>query len=114
MINIEEFIESIEKRPLMYLDQKKIDYLYYYLVGYLYKENDCNDDVDNWFRHHFENWTLIWVKNNIDIDYKRHSFCWYQIYKDVTKNDDEAIELFFKLCKLFFKEYHNMISNQNP
>ena len=48
-----------------------------------------------------------------DIDYKRHSFCWYQIYKDVTKNDDEAIELFFKLCKLFFKEYHNMISNQN-
>lgn len=34
MINIEELIESIEKRPLMYLDQKKIDYLYYYLGIY--------------------------------------------------------------------------------
>ena len=75
-------------------------------VGYLgcnlINKTDCV--IDQKFKSHFPNWLIRWVKANVDESYERQSFFWHHILRDVTCNESEAIELFFKLCNKFFKE----------
>lgn len=105
-MNIKEFINAIRSRPQMYVEEVRLDYIYYLVIGYLgctlMNKSDCMTDQK--FKSHFPNWLLVWVKENVDENYESKSFFWYHILRDVTKNESEAIELFFKLCNKFFQE----------
>lgn len=105
-MNIKEFINAIRNRPMMYVEEMRLDYIYYLVIGYLgcnlINKTDCV--IDQKFKSHFPNWLIRWVKANVDESYERQSFFWHHILRDVTCNESEAIELFFKLCNEFFKE----------
>lgn len=105
-MNIKEFINAIGNRPKMYVEEMKLDYIYYLVIGYLgctlINKTDCI--IEQKFKSHFPNWLLVWVKKNVDEKYERQSFFWHHILRDVTNNESEAIELFFKLSNEFFQE----------
>lgn len=107
MENIDVLISLVEKRPLMFIESKRIDYLYYLLIGYLAGKGDQKTDIDRYFHSRFFHWSLQWVRNNINTNYDLHGIYWYYIYKDNTKNEEEALNLFFRVCKIFFLEYYS-------
>lgn len=105
-MNIKEFISAIQKRPKMYVEEVRLDYIYYLVIGYLGSNliNESGCSIDRKFKAHFSNWVLEWVRKNVDESYERKSFFWYQILNDVTSNENEATDLFFKLSNIFFQE----------
>ena len=105
-MNIKEFISAIQKRPQMYVKEVRLDYIYYLVIGYLGSSliNESSCSIDQKFKAHFSNWVLEWVRKNVDESYERKSFFWYQILNDVTSNEKEATDLFFKLSAIFFQE----------
>lgn len=34
-MNIKEFINAIRNRPMMYVEEMRLDYIYYLVIGYL-------------------------------------------------------------------------------
>ena len=105
-MNIKEFISAIQKRPKMYVEEVRVDYIYYLVSGFLGSNliNESGCSIDRKFKAHFSNWVLEWVRKNVDESYDRKSFFWYQILNDVTRNENEATDLFFKLSNIFFQE----------
>lgn len=104
-MDIKEFIAAIQNRPKMFVEEVRLDYLYYLIFGYLgsnlMKEYS---DIDEKFSAHFYNYVLEWVRKNVDENYERNSFFWYHIIRDVTNTEEEAVDLFFMLCEIFFEE----------
>lgn len=103
-LTIDKFIDAVSRRPLMYVYEKKVDYIYYLILGYL--GGIKRDDIDNTFSREFLNWTLEWLNTNIDAKYRQRSFFWYHIFQDVTDSEEAATELFFKLSRDFFDDYY--------
>lgn len=107
MMNIKEFIISVRNRPQMYIEEIRLDYIYYLVIGFL-GSNLINKDsciIDQNFKSHFFKWVLKWVKKNVDKEYEQKSFFWYHIFNEITSNEEEAVELFFNLCDEFFEEF---------
>ena len=105
-MNIKEFICAIQNRPQMYVEEIKLDYIYYLVIGF-WGSNLMNkgvSNIDQMYKSHFSNWILDWVKKNVNENYERSNFFWYHILRDVTDNEDEAVQLFFKLSNMFFEE----------
>ena len=89
----------------MYVDEVRIDYIFYLIFGYLgsnLMKEQCY--IDEQFRNCFFDWVLNWVKLNIDENYECTSFFWYHIIKDVTDTESEAVEMFFNLSNKFFAQ----------
>lgn len=106
-MNIKEFIYAIQSRPQMYVEEVRLDYIYYLISGYvcsvLINKGGCN--IDREFKEKFLDWTVKWVRENLDENYEKKHFWWYCVVYDVTSNEKEAIDLFFKLCDRFFQEF---------
>ncbi|MBD5471844.1 MAG: hypothetical protein HDR20_02755 [Lachnospiraceae bacterium] len=105
-MDIKEFINAVQNRPLMYVEEIRMDYIYYLVIGYLgsnlVNKRDYCADLE--FKRCFDNWLLEWVRKNVDKNYECHGFIWYKILIDVTKSEKEAVELFFNLSTKFFLE----------
>lgn len=106
-INVKELISGIQKRPLMYVEEERLDYIFYLILGHVASNlmNGSNDKEDIKFNSFFERWLLGWVRRNVDKKYKlRDIWWWHHIIKDVTNSEKEATELFYRLCEEFFQE----------
>lgn len=104
-MDIKEFIAAIQNRPKMFVEEIRLDYLYYLIWGYLGSNlMKGYSGIDEKFQAHFYNYVLEWVRKNVDENYERNSFFWYHIIRDVTNTEEEAVDLFFKLSEKFFEE----------
>ena len=112
-MSVKEFIHVVQSRPLMYVEEIRMDYIYYLVIGYLGSNlvNKRDYSVDLEFKRHFDNWLIEWVRKNVDKNYEYHGFIWYKILIDVTKSEREAVELFFSLSEKFFSEIN--VNNSN-
>ena len=49
-MQIEQLIASIQKRPKMFIKEEKIEYIYYFLIGYCAANNKLSDnDIERKF-----------------------------------------------------------------
>ncbi len=105
-MNIQEFVKAVQSRPQMYVEKVRVDYVYYLIIGFLgsnlINSNECG--IEQCFRLHFSKWLLEWVRENKDKQYNSTSFFPYTILRDITNDEQEAVELFFELCNYFFEE----------
>lgn len=105
---IEQLIDSMKKRPKMYVKEEKIEYIYYYILGYC--SASCqfsDDDIDKMFCNWFWKWLVKWIKDNVDSEYQPQSVIWYDDIKIIAKEGKKEKDVFFDLCKLFFEDYKN-------
>lgn len=103
-MDIKEFIAAIQNRPKMYVEEVRLDYLYYLIWGYLGGNlMKGYSDIEKKFQAYFYNYVLEWARKNVDENYERNSLFWHQIIRDVTNTEEEAVDLFFKLSEKFFE-----------
>lgn len=108
-MNIEQVIEVIKDRPLMYIETLRIENIHHLLRGFHLSSvvNKTCEPLDNYFNVYFIKWVLQWIRKNKNPNYDVESFYWHHFIKDITESEEEAIELFFQLSEQFFEEYHN-------
>lgn len=104
---IRELIKSIQIRPLMYLQEEKIDYIYHFLAGHcgLARRYDLTAEMDKHFEIWFVKWLNNWIIENYDSMYMFKTFYWNDMLKEITSSEEEAVQLFYKLCEQFFSDY---------
>lgn len=104
---IMDLINSIQKRPLMYVQEEKIDYIAHLLMGYCIaaSHNNAPSEMDKNFWAWFGYWLDDWMKVNYSNSYEVKTLYWHEILKDITDDEREAVELFYRLCKQFFKDF---------
>lgn len=106
-MNVKDFIKMIKKKPQVFVHEVRADYLEYVIEGFMccnsmYKRTDNEEKC---FHSHFVNWLVEWINKNLDNKYRMKSFYWHQILRDVTNDEQEAVDLFFQLCDLYFQQY---------
>ena len=108
-INLREFIKLIQKKPQAVLYEIRIDYLEYFIDGFkgCNAINDFGDDTAVQFHYYFSDWLVRWIQKNRNKKYKKQHFFWYHTLRDITKDEAEAVALFFTLCDKFYEEYEN-------
>lgn len=108
-MQIEQLIDSIQKRPGMFVEGKRVDYIYYLLSGYCGANNKLlhEDDMNQSFSCWFGKWLWQWIEENVDAEYTPRTMLWYDDIKWLAKDGQEEFTLFFDLCKLFFEDYKN-------
>lgn len=107
-MHIEKLINSIEKRPKMYVKEENIEYIYYYILGYCSASHHFSqNDMDKMFCSWFWKWLVEWIRSNVDPSYQSESVLWYDDIKKIANDRNEEVVLFFKLTKNFFDDYKN-------
>lgn len=111
-MDVKTFISSIQTTPRMYIEEIKIEYIYYLVNGFLGSNliNGRTYNSDQKFKTYFSGWVLNWITKNLDKNYERKSFFWYHFLRDVTNSEGEAVELFFELCSIFFAQLDELNS----
>ena len=105
-MNIRELICTIKKRPGMFLKEKKLEYIYYLILGYCGANKDKeNDNLNKNFSSWFWKWLHLWIEENIDKNYISDSSYWYDDIKKIANNNEHEMDIFFQLCDLFFQDY---------
>lgn len=105
---IEQLIESIDKRPKMYVKEEKLEYIYYYILGYCSASHHFStDEMDKMFCCWFWKWLVKWIEDNVNSEYQTKSAIWYDDIRNIAENENEEIELFFRLSREFFEDYKN-------
>ncbi len=94
----------------MFIHEEKINYIYYLLEGYCAASSKHNSSIemDKKFSFWFYKWLNDWLKFNYDEYYQLQTlktYCWGEMLKEITKSEEEAIQLFYKLCEQFFSDY---------
>jgi hypothetical protein len=116
-MEIEELIKRMSMRPPMYVHPVTVASIENFLTGFLRgtingaKNQNPNyeydsDSADYAFIGYFSKWIFQWIINNIDSKYELPHLALSEIFKSVTKDEDEAVKLFFSLCEKFFKCFH--------
>ncbi|WP_172253552.1 hypothetical protein [Saccharibacillus deserti] len=111
-MNIEELISAIRKRPGMFVQDKRLDYIKYFITGF-YCHGFVSKTVavvDTHFSEEFHRWVKGWIKNNLGINFEEEHG-WYEYIAASTKSNEEAFELFFRLTDEFFREFHQFDKN---
>ena len=95
-MNIKNLLQTIKKRPQMFVGCLGVKGLWYFTNGFLYNNivTDKCDKIDDTFRKEFHSWVHIEVQK---ITAKKFS-------SEVCKDPDEELKLFFKLVDSFFEE----------
>ena len=93
----------------MYIENKKIEYIYYFILGVIYNSDHKEDDINGKFVGTFGNWLIDHIKKNIDENFTAESLYWYHNIRKITNTDEEAYEKFFELCEEFFNEYKKLL-----
>lgn len=111
-MNIEELISAIRRRPGMFVQDKRLDYIKYFITGFhchgsLSKTTEA---IDHHFSEEFHVWVREWIKNNQGIEFDEERG-WYEYITSSTKNNEESYNLFFKLADVFFNEFHHSDKN---
>lgn len=115
-MNVEKFILAIKNRPLMYVEQIRIDYIFYLLKGYVGSNLSIEEkkEIDYTFHSKFYQWVLAWTNKNTDKVFETsESYYWHKILSEVSDSEQSAVNLFFELCDTFFEEYHRERHDNN-
>ena len=108
-MEIYELLMGMKRRPLMYVTEKKIEYIFNFLRGFCYasyKDNtDTDDNMDCKFVTWFGEWLRRWEKKNVDSDEVPVSMCWYEDIKKIAKSEADECKLFYDLVDVFFEDY---------
>ena len=101
----------MQGRIKMFVEEEKIEYVYYLISGYcIANHNFPSDDLDKRFTFWFDKWLIMWIKDNIDSKYAMKTVYWYEDIKMLAeKNGQDEVALFFDLCKSFFSDYENKV-----
>lgn len=99
-------INAIKENPEKFMKEEKIEYVLYYLLGVCTacKAQD-KEDIDQKFFPYFSYWLIDWIEKNIDENYVPKSALWCEIIKDITKEPQKPLDVFFDLIKLFYEDY---------
>ena len=93
-----EMLRYIEKNPRIYLgtNEKRLDYLCHFLDGW-FINNECELNIK--YHAAMANWIYEYIMKNVTMvnSSVEFSFLWYKMIYNVTKTEEEAWELFFKL-----------------
>lgn len=106
-MNVMELINSMMKRPQMFIYPVKIDYIFYFIFGFFMRDDLDFYDIDNAFKNCFSNWIVDWIDQNVGSRYESENTLWYQSIMSAVKDDQEAVDLFFKASKEFFQDCIN-------
>lgn len=105
---IEQTIDSIRRRPGMFVKEEKIEYIYHFISGNCLACNQySSDDMDKMFSRWFGEWLLEWIEENVDMEYQPKSQHWYRDIKAIAGGEEEEVTLFYKLSSFFFDDYRN-------
>lgn len=105
-MQIEDIIKAIQKRPKMFVDEEKIEYIYHFILGACFT-NVCGEDINRKFSCWFWKWLEIWIRENINPHYFSETASWCDEIKMIANEDEEAVRLFYELSQKFFDDYHN-------
>ena len=105
-MNIQELIKNIRKRPLMYIAELRLDYIEHFISGVSCGCLSDDNSIDKMFPNYFQKYIIKWIRENIDANYEVNSLWFYKSIRDVTKDEHQAVEMFFELCDSFFDEYN--------
>ena len=101
---LHEFIQSMEKRPLMYLNDYNIDVLRAYLQGYFggrYETNNLDEDDES-----FGNFSF-WVQEYYGEELTSHGWASVILYHEGSHR--KAVEKFFELYKEWYENPENRL-----
>ncbi|MBR3603070.1 MAG: hypothetical protein IKL49_12220 [Lachnospiraceae bacterium] len=105
---IEQLIDTIKKRPGMFMKEERIDYIYYFIAGYCSAcHQSSKNDMDKMFCCWFWKWLVKWIEENMDSQYETSSAMWYVDIKRIAEDQQKEVALFFELSKEFFDDYKN-------
>ncbi|OWR32519.1 hypothetical protein CDO73_02635 [Saccharibacillus sp. O23] len=108
-MDIEELIRKIRGRPGMYVQDKRLDYITYFISGFYYHGSMTGtaEPIDIHFKEQFHGWVRDWIADNRGLTYQGESG-WYEYITFSTQSNEEAFDLFFKLAEEFFAEFHRL------
>lgn len=112
-MHIQELIERFEelgKRARVTNDD--ITCYCNFIFGLYAGLGNTRNELDVFFSNYFHKWVLYWIENNIDPNYAPVKGWWDQWIKDISTNEENEKELFFRICKEFFEMYENKGANQ--
>lgn len=95
---VREVLNSIQKRPAIYIatKEKRLDYACHFIDGWLFgnKEPIIN------YKYHMgiTQWICNWILNNKGIDVRQIKGPKYMMIYEVTEDEEQAWELFFKIA----------------
>lgn len=106
-MNVKDLIRNIRKKPKAFVHEVRADYIEYVIEGFLVCNTmyDRADEEERSYHFYFIDWITEWIHKNIDKKYQRKSALWHQVLRDVTNDEQEAVDLFFKLSELYFEQY---------
>jgi len=114
MFSFEELINGMAKRPQMYVHPLNVSSIENFVGGFLVgtgkippiSKFDFNSP-ECVYASFFGLWVVQWIIDNINSEYKLCSELLPEILLKITKDEDEAVKLYFSLCEKFFECYHN-------
>lgn len=102
MVDIQELIYLIQKRPGISVGSNRVDYLFHYLTGRL---EGSKGEKEALFCSTFAQY----LHNQLEQDIAKKgsiqfSFYWYKMIYSITDDEDKAWELFFKIAHKYFAQ----------
>lgn len=106
MNNVYNLIQNIKRRPLMFVEEERLDYIWYFTSGYaghssMIKENNI---INEKYHTQFPHWLPKWIKKNKDNTYEVHTYSVCEMIYEITSSEKEAVELYYELIEKFFEE----------
>ena len=102
-------ISGMQSKPKMYVREVTIEHIYYLLSGISIAFSELpKDSLDRNFMDWFGKWLIRWINSNINPEYSPQTAYWYDDIKKIAENEQDEVELFFRLCQLFFEDYDNL------
>jgi len=105
-MHIEQLIQTMKKRPGMFVREEELDYIYHLILGYCGGKCDAVREIDHMFSCWFGKWLLQWIEENIDTEYVPKSSYWYDDIKAIAGDEKKEVPLFYELCDMFFEDYN--------
>lgn len=107
-MDIISLVKYIKLRPLMYVKEERLDYIFYLLLGTCSEcKRNNEDDLNSNFIMWFGKWLELWMESN---SYEMNKyFWWYEDVISISKDQKDACRLFYELFEMFIEDYNNKI-----
>lgn len=109
---IKEVIKTMKARPLMFVQEEKIDYICHFIRGFCASAgwySSGTKEIDSYFEEWFVKWLNNWIIENYDNKHEFKTFYWNETLKEITQSEEEAVQLFYELCEQFFSDYEERV-----
>lgn len=95
-MNIEELINAIRRRPGMFVQDKRLDYMRYFITGFYCHGavSKTAEIIDYHFNEKFHVWVREWIKGNLGIEFVEERG-WYEYIILSTKKQRRSVRLVF-------------------